>query len=310
MLSTLTKQYGVKIYNGNFSIVVSTPDKDYVYKVWHSDPSFEDYYNFCVKNQDLACVIPMDKKGMKIREIKLPTIRDISAKNTSIKIVKLPKLLPITDPKDFSYMFIDNVDISEDLEDICTDIIRGKPIGSRSLSTDNSTKNCTYDGIKFFDSLDKYFQYTPHKSDLNFDNFMKTPDGKIIVTDPVYTDSKTKQMITLMDPGSNLRTVTGSPRDHYISVSGRKGSIINNIFGNDARVDEDTILAVSELSDAELSKLTKDQAFDIMSYIPSVYGLSDNTQKQKFSQLLKRLLAIHPNEELENKPYVKRIILK
>ena len=247
---------------------------------------------------------------MKIREIKLPTIRDISAKNTSIKIVKLPKLLPITDPKDFSYMFIDNVDISEDLEDICTDIIRGKPIGSRSLSTDNSTKNCTYDGIKFFDSLDKYFQYTPHKSDLNFDNFMKTPDGKIIVTDPVYTDSKTKQMITLMDPGSNLRTVTGSPRDHYISVSGRKGSIINNIFGNDARVDEDTILAVSELSDAELSKLTKDQAFDIMSYIPSVYGLSDNTQKQKFSQLLKRLLAIHPNEELENKPYVKRIILK
>ena len=39
VIKTLTDLYGVKVYSGNFGMVLAPEGKDYVYKLFHEDPA-------------------------------------------------------------------------------------------------------------------------------------------------------------------------------------------------------------------------------------------------------------------------------
>lgn len=261
VIKTLTDLYGTKVYAGNFGMVLAPEGKDYVYKIFHEDPAFEEYFKFCTKNQQLSFVPKL--KDKRIHTMKLPTIRDISHADAVIKIVKLPKLYKIE---------------NEDLKPLIK--LDGHPDGWIKnffmSAVDGFNQNnqklmdqyLTDEGKKFFDDIVKsgLFYIGEFSNDINPSNIMKTLDGTLILTDPLWTTDGVKPIKNLEDTGV---TTSYSPTDKIVTVFGKNGELVDPQTNTDThiltvKVSDHQLKLISKLGVRDISKLKDDQIYVIL----------------------------------------------
>lgn len=90
-IAALAAKHGIDIGEGMQAKVLIIPDKQYVYRLWLDDPGYEQFLEFCSKHKSEH----LPKIFSKPRTLDL-TFKKLP-RGMKLKVVKLEKLLPISD---------------------------------------------------------------------------------------------------------------------------------------------------------------------------------------------------------------------
>lgn len=168
IINSIIEKHGLETFSGMHATVVTTPDREHVYRMWTVDPGYERWLDLAMTMQDDPHIVKIFGKPRVIRTKFKGMPNDVK-----VKFVKLEKLTPMKHSSVAQRAF--NI-VTNSMDD-------DAPISAEDYPAHTPPQKFIKDNRSFFNTCIKINKKI-RMNDLNDDNVMMRGDTMVLV-DPI-----------------------------------------------------------------------------------------------------------------------------